>query len=370
MATTNDWASALEQLDDSFPDTSKQPTGYSFLDVDIGATLEEAKRISANTADKAYRKLTSHANVTSYSLLTQLHDCPRRFELDKLQANAEAVVVDSEVNLDFAYGHAVGAGIQTYAATGSLLAAQFAAFCAWRAPWDASKVDKRGRESGKSLAHALIAVERFQYFWARNLSDYEVVKLPNGNNATELAFAVDFENGFYHFGHIDTVLRNKSSGALAVWEGKTTGFQTVDEATYANSSQALGYSVVVDAIAREIGSSGTEYEVLYIVYSSSTGEFSLLPFGKTRTQRAEWLQDTLLDHANIGTYQRIGFYPKRGESCINQWGRKCQWFGQCQMSNESLMPGVVAPKLENVHGIESLDFDFKLSDLLATQKGK
>jgi hypothetical protein len=194
--------------------------------------------------------------------------------------------------------------------------------------------------------------------------------MPNGKPATELAFAVDFENGFHHFGHIDTVLRHKDLGTLAVWEGKTTGLKNINEASYANSNQALGYSVVVDKIAELIGASGTEYEVLYIVYSTAEQEFKLLPFGKTRTQRAEWLQDTLLDHANIATYQRIGFYPKRGESCINQYGRTCHWFGQCTMSNASLFPGVEVAELQDVGEVESLDFVFTLSELVAAQKGK
>lgn len=345
--------------------------GYDFLKGDIGAEIAEAKRISANTADKAYRKLTASANVTSYSLLTNLHKCPRLFELDKLQANSEILVDVGPPNLDFAFGHAVGAGIQTYAATKSLIAAQFAAFLAWRAPHDAEKIDARGNPVGKSLAHATNAIEIFANFWEEELSEWEVVKLPNGRPATELAFAIDMQQApepIYHFGHVDTVLQHKETKTLAVWEGKTTTMEDIDEAEYANSNQALGYSVIVDAIAAEIGASGTEYEVLYIVYSSKARKFLLLPFGKTRTQRAEWLQDTLLDHANLSTYQRIGFYPKRGESCVNKYGRKCHWFGTCQMSNASLFPGVVPPVLSDVDSVESLDFKFTLSDLIKSQQ--
>lgn len=348
----------------------RAPPSYDFLDHDIGETIAEAKRISANTADKAYRKLTASSNVTSYSLLTNLHECPRRFELDKLQANSEVPLDGTDVNLDFAFGHAVGAGIQTFAATKNLLAAQLAAFLAWRAPHDAEKIDKRGNSTGKSLAHATYAVEKFAWFWQQELDEWEVVRLPNGKAATELAFAVDMQNGMYHFGHVDTVLRNKQSGSLAVWEGKTTQKELIGEAEYANSTQALGYSVIVDAIAQQIGATGTEYEVFYIVYSAKTRNFQLLPFGKTRAQRAEWLQDVLLDQANIKTYQRIKFYPKRGESCVNQWGRTCHWFGNCTMHNESLFPGVEAPELSDVHGVESLDFLFTLDELVKSQQQK
>lgn len=375
MATRNyDPFASLDDLllpGDSGAQSSNHQRSYSFLDGDIGAEIAEAKRISANTADKAYRKLTASANVTSYSLLTNLHKCPRLFELDKLQANSEILVDDGPPNLDFAFGHAVGAGIQTYAATRSIIAAQFAAFLAWRAPHDAEKFDARGNSTGKSLAHATNAIEIFANFWEEELSEWEVVRLPNGRPATELAFAVDFEQKpepVYHFGHVDTVLQHKETKSLAVWEGKTTTSEDIDEAEYANSNQALGYSVIVDAIAKEIGAEGTEYEVFYIVYSSKARRFLLLPFGKSRTQRAEWLQDTLLDHSNLATYQRIGFYPKRGEACVNRFGRKCHWFGTCHMSNSSLFPGVEPPVLTDVDAVESLDFKFTLSDLIKSQQ--
>ena len=414
--TTSD---AFARLDDIFSGTnfgtsssssSCDSTNWGGSD---SQSIAEAKAISANTSDKAYRRLTSHENVTSYSLLTMLHECPRKYELEKLQANHPSKQVDTGiVNLDFAYGHAVGAGIQTYAATGSLVASILAAMLAWKAPWDAEKENKQGKPVGKSLTLATLAVEKFAYWWSENMSEWEVVVLPSkgcttccgtgaiveisrgidpydreeeypegcpccngtgklpGKKAVELAFAVDFQNGRYHFGHIDVLLRNKDSGKLAVWEGKTTGFENVDEAMYGNSNQALGYSVVVDAIAKEIGSDGTEYEVLYIVYSSKSREFQLLPFGKSRSQRAEWLQDTLLDHASLETYKRIGFYPKRGESCISRYGFRCNWYGNCTMRNSSLFPGVELKTLEdvNVTSIESLDFVFKLDDLVASQK--
>ena len=371
MATTNkpDPFARLDEL--VFSGSSEGSSTSSNWNQSEAQSLGEAKAISANTSDKAYRELTSRENVTSFSLLSALHQCPRAYELNKLQANHPSSREPVEfVNLDFAYGHAVGAGIQTYAATGSVTSAIFAAMLAWKAPWDAEKLDKRDQWTGKSLAYATLAVEKFAWWWQENMSEWEVVVLPSGKKAVELAFAVDFQNGRYHFGHIDVLLRNRVTGKLAVWEGKTTGFENVDEAMYANSSQALGYSVVVDAIAKEIGADGTEYEVLYIVYSSKSREFQLLPFGKTRSQRAEWLQDTLLDHASLDTYKRIKFYPKRGENCINRYGFKCQWFGTCTMRNDSLFPGLELKQLpvEELHSIEALDFVFKLDDLVATQQ--
>lgn len=332
-----------------------------------------AKAISANTSDKDYRRLVAHRNVTSFSKTETLHNCPRLFELEMYRSAKsvqEGISEEGQDNMDFAFGHAVGSGIQTYGATKSLVAAQFAAFLAWKAPWDAEKLDKRDNPTGKSLAWAMHAIEKFVYFYERELSEWEVVLLPNGKPGVEVSFGVDTQNGFYHFGHIDTILQHKESKRLAVWEGKTTGFATVDDAMYGNSYQALGYGVVVDAITKVMNLPAADYEVFYITYSSKEREFIFLPFTKSLTQRAEWLQDLLLTHATIDKYQELKFFPKRGSNCINRYGRRCEWYGTCQMRNASLFPKTELPVLDAamLPSVKSVDFMFTLDELVAAQK--
>ena len=48
----------------------------------------------------------------SYSGLLNLHSCPRRFQLDRLNAEKDSILEDMESSVTFAYGHAVGFGIQ------------------------------------------------------------------------------------------------------------------------------------------------------------------------------------------------------------------------------------------------------------------
>lgn len=333
--------------------------------------LGQAKVISGNTSDKEYRELIKNQNCTSYSKLSMLHKCPRLYELEML---SQVAIVKPEVelaNAHFSFGHAVGAGIQTYGATKDLIAAQFAGFLAWKAPLDFEGLDARGNPNGKSLPWAMHAIEKFAFYWDNSeLQDYEVLVLPEGRPAVELAFAVDTQNGYYHFGHIDTVLKHKQTGRLAVWEGKTTGMETVHEAMYGNSYQALGYSVVVDAIASSLGLPDADYEVLYVVYSSKSKEFQLLPFTKNRAQRAEWLQDLLLTHATIDKYQELQFFPKRGDACIDKFGKNCKWYGQCQMRNSSLFPGAKLPVVSSSEQIKSVDFKFTLQDLIDAQRSR
>ncbi len=366
MATTDaDRTRILSQLDEIF---SAEP-GFGRSSLSTTDAIGEAKAISASTSDKEYRSLMRAGNATSHSKLSLLVKCARYYELDMLRANSSEPAAES-TNIDFAFGHAVGSGIQTYGATRDLVSAQFAAFMAWKVDYAAEKLDARGNPTGKSLAMALHAVEQFQYFYNEQLSEYDVLRFPDGRPAVEISFAVDTQNGYFHFGHIDTVLRNRVTGKLAVWEGKTTGANVVADAAYANSYQALGYSVVVDAMAQELGVPGGEYEVLYIVYSSKDREFHLLPFTKNRTQRAEWLQSLLLTHNQLQQYKELGFYPKNGEQCLDKWGKTCKWYGTCQMRNESLFPGVEVSSISGVDAIKKVDFLFTLDQLVAAQRNR
>lgn len=332
-------------------------------------SIGEAKEIAGTTTDKEYRVLLKNGNCTSHSKLQLLHKCPRLFELEMLKASNNGPVEPDSINLDFCFGHSVGAGIQTYGATKDLTAAQFAAFISWRAPYDAELTDWRGHPKFKSLTWALYAVEKFARFMDRELADWDVLRLPgSGKPAVELSFGIDCQNGYFHFGHIDTVLQHRETKRLAVWEGKTTGMQTVKDSAYGNSYQALGYSVVLDAISRQLNLPSADYEVFYLVYSAPEREFQLLPFTKSLSQRAEWLQDLLLTHATLEKCQELQFFPKRGDSCLDKYGKECQWYGQCQMRNSSLFPAAQIGKVSSLAEVKSVDYTFTLEELVAAQR--
>lgn len=385
MATTNT-DSARDAIFNRLDEIFSGPSSFDRISSDgSGAAtpqqIGQAQAISGSTSDKEYRKLVAHLNATSYSKLGLLHECPRKYELTMLESNGACIeletelgeIVDTEpaqVNLHFAYGHAVGAGIQTFATTGNLVSAQWAAFLAWKAPWDAEFLDKKGNPTGKSLTWALYAVEKFAQFWDEHLSEWEILTLPDGRPAVELAFGVDTQNGYFHYGHIDAVLQHRETKRLAVWEGKTTGASVIKDAAYGNSYQALGYSVVIDALSQQLGLPNSDYEVFYIVYSSKEKKYQLLPFPKSLAQRAEWLQDLLLDHAMIEKYNELGFYPKRGDACVNKFGFTCKWYGTCQMRTSSLFPGAKLPVLTAVSDGKSVDYTFTLDELVAAQKNR
>lgn len=311
---------------------------------------------SGKTTKKDYRSAYIYINVTSHSQRRVLRECGRKFQILKVPATGAGSGLGL-VNLDFVFGHSVGAGVQTYLATRNKLQAEFACFLAWNTDLDAANEKK-----GKSSALALLAVDKFIRLWESEFADKWELATFNDRPACELTFFIDTENGYYHAGHIDAVLRNRVTGRYMVLEIKTTSSRTVDEAQYGNSEQPLGYSIVLDKIAGDIGATN-EFHILYFAYSSTNREYTALPFTKNRVSRVEWLQELLLDHATINTYRGLGFFPKNGESCWRFNGR-CQYYGVCDlkaMRRTDFQILQVDEKRSNLP--EAVDFFFTLSDL-------
>lgn len=296
-----------------------------------------------------YNLITAAENVTSYSKLGNLHACPRKYKLLQLDAISAQERVP---NIDFATGHAVGAGFQEYFATRDLDKALWQCFLSWNADLLAEPAPRK--KKCYPLAH--LAVEQAAHFiQTSELNDYEIAILPSGRQAVEVSFAIDCENGFIHRGHIDLIARNKLTGKIAVLEVKTSGFKGINSALYYNSEQALGYSVVVDALFPGLG----EFEVYYLVYSIPDEAWNILPITKPISSKAEFLSTLLLDHATLKTYKKLDFYPKRGSSCY-AYARPCQYLMQCN----TLPPAnEITLSMDELQGAGSLDFVASISAL-------
>lgn len=329
--------------------------------VGSGATVGS---IAAKTTDKGYRALVANINSTSYSILEQLHSCPRAFALDKIKASSELNAgVPEPLNIDFVFGHAVGAGAQGILASGgNLYAGLFAATVGWKAHYDFG-TEELLKRSGKNFFAAQIAVEKFHALMLSNseLAEYEVLMVTRGNGelvpAIELSFCLNTGDGYKYYGHIDAIVRNKWTGKIAVLELKTTGMKVLHPALYSNSNQALGYAVALDALAY----GHADYEVIYCTYQVPTEEWHVLPFAKSVTKKAEWLQDLLLDHSRITSYRQLNHYPKNGSSCL-RFNRPCRWYGECDLVARNSYTKI--PVLADGSHAEVVDFEFHIQDVL------
>ncbi len=258
----------------------------------------------------------------SYSSRTVLHRCPRKFQLQKIAKQ------DREYgkSVTFEFGTVVGIGVQSHLQGKSFDAVVFDMFMAWELPdlYDEETSNK------KSFFTAVFAVQSFISLASGILGEYELAYF-KGKPAVELSFRISMMDKFKYRGYVDVVMKHKTTGKFIVLEVKTTGAKYVDEATYKNSSQALGYSIVLDTIAPH----SSEYEVWYLVYLSSVQRWELLPFRKHYSDRAFWIKELVMDVERIQYYESQGRYPSYGESC-NDFFKRCEFYDTCQMSTALL----------------------------------
>ena len=313
-----------------------------------------------------YKTLVSHGNLISYSQQEVLHACPRLFQIQKLRAATSEVVV-REPNLDFAFGHAVGAGVATFDQTRDLDQAIWAASLAWDIDLlteEPEPVEGRARKNRmKTFPFVVEALERYQVFYYEHedLHEYDSKKV-------EAVVGVDMENGFFYTGHVDEILQHREYGTIRIKENKTTSFAAVDPAMYSNSDQALSYAVVVDALE------AADYAVLYCIYSSTERRWMTFDFVKSANAKAEWVLGQTMLNSEVQMYEDYNHFPRRGGSCL-RFNRRCNEYENCDMVDESVygtkfskLPKITS--LDHLDSLEHLDFRVKLSDLVSHQREK
>lgn len=292
----------------------------------------------------------------SYSSLLTLHSCPRKFQLNRLRSSHRAEE-SLKSTITFSYGHVVGEAIQFALQGATEDQIIWRMFTMWHTP-DLFDRDDKGN---KSFWEAVVAVQRFLSLRAQGfLNEYDLVEF-DGKPACELSFAINFPDGFRLRGYVDAVLRNRETGEIIVLECKTTGAASLNPATYKNSAQAIGYSIVLDHIYPELSS----YSVLYLIYQTKSREYTPIPFQKSYLQRALWIRELLLDIETIKMYEAAEVYPMRGESCFNFY-RECEYFNTCTLSTSYLTKPCTPQEEDTVQ----YQINLTLNDLLESQLSK
>ena len=297
----------------------------------------------------------------SYSSLLTLHTCPRKYQLYKLNSKVEEAE-DVPGSITFAYGHFVGSGIQgilegkTYQ---QILWEQFLA-------WDIDLLADNPKQN-KSFWGAAIAIQQFASMYENDYLDgYELVYY-QGKPACELSFVIHLPDDFKYRGFVDAVLRHKVTGEVLVLECKTTNATAVNPAQYKNSAQAIGYSIVLDALFPELSS----YKVLYLVYQTKSESYVQLPFDKSYYSRALWIRELLLDIEMIKLYEDTDqTYPMHGESCYSFF-RECEYLQLCTLSTERLVTKLTVEQHEKMEKeLTKFQIHVTLNDLIQAQLTK
>ena len=296
----------------------------------------------------------------SYSSLLTFHSCPRKFQLQKLQSKRDEIE-DVPGSITFAYGHVVGAGVQAVLEEKQIPQILWEAFL----EWDVDLLADNPKQN-KSFFGALQAILQFQSMRDSGYLDgYELVSYQN-KPACELSFVIHLPDQYKYRGFVDAVLRHKITGEVLVLECKTTNSSAVNPAQYKNSAQAIGYSIVLDALFPTLSS----YKVLYLVYQTKAEEFVQIPFDKSYYARALWIKELLLDIECLKMYEEHDIYPMRGESCYSYF-RECEFMNLCALSTQHLVQPLTQDKLEQMkQELGEFQIQVTLEDLIQAQMDK
>ena len=287
--------------------------------------------------------------LLSHSSRGLLHKCPRKYQLYRLSSETVALEETKEIEqqVTFAYGHAVGIGVQSTLEGKSLDQVLLDCFLGW----DADLLDKNDRQM-KSFWLAAFAAESFynMYHDEGFLADYELVYY-QGRPAVELSFQVLLPNDFTYRGFLDGVLQHKVTREILVLEGKTSSGKA-NSASYKNSGQALGYSVILDELFPDLSS----YTVLYLVYESKSFAYVELPFKKSLFQRALWLQELIIDCKSVELYHSFGSYPMHGEACYDFF-RDCEYLSLCTLETKNLTKPLTQQLVDKI-AVDAKTYEF------------
>lgn len=221
-------------------------------------------------------------------------------------------------------------------------------------------------KQNKSFWSAWIAIRQFiSMREAGYLDGYELVWY-EGKPASELSFSIQLPDGFIYRGFVDAVLQHTETKEVMVLECKTSSATNINPAQYKNSAQAIGYSIVLDAIFPELSS----YKVLYLIYQSKSESYIQLPFDKSYYQRALWIQELLLDIEVIKMYESASIYPMRGESCYSYYS-ECEYYNMCTLSTSHLTtPLTTEQKAQMDTELDRYQIRISLEDLINAQLNK
>lgn len=330
---TSNYSDPFSQLDDIILD----------IDTTISETVdylsEEVVESTPIYIQLAEGETDPRLKLLSHSSRTTLHKCPRKYQLYRLASQQISLADAKEIEqgVTFAYGTVVGVGIQSILEGKTKQQVYLDMFLAW----DVDLLDENPKQK-KSFWEATFAIDRFLAMKNNGyLDDYELVYY-EGKPAVELSFQIILPDGFRYRGFVDAVLRHKITREVLVLECKTSSANP-NSATFKNSGQAIGYSIVLDILFPELSS----YAVLYLVYATKDREYVQFNYTKSLLQRALWLQELLIDKQMIELYEDFGVYPTHGESCFDFF-RECEYLSLCYLDTDKLTKALTQDILNKI----------------------
>jgi len=281
----------------------------------------------------------------SYSLLEDLEACPRKYQLYNV-VGAKGNEHDRR-SIDFAFGHAVGSGVQAALMGCALEDCYYECIVNYSA---SSFIQLDGRIK-KKLTHAMIAVREFYSIAQMILVQYEVADIVVDGISimgVEPEFSIQFSKDASYNGHIDVLLLHKVSRQPKVIEIKTTVLTTVHPSVYSNSNQVKGYALAVKYLQwKGIIADSDRVDVEYHVYKTGKGEWEApLIFGYNNIHIVGYIRDIETKLKVMDLYDSMGNYPMNGSAC-NNFFRACEFYNTCHWPEERFAKGERFNKTES-----------------------
>lgn len=296
-------------------------------------------------------------NGVSYSKLQSLN-CPRKFQIQYLNSNATRFSTMST-----AQGSFVGTAIQNFYITGSVEQSIINSLHEMIDYIDHD--DPRDYKKGRSFYHAMNAFER----WVRNSVDplhavypimspdeWEIFYVPTNNGmkpSIELEFDYVFNDVIFE-GHVDLMLRHKSTKQFRLIELKTLSSNSLNELFYKNSYQTDGYAFLADKISELCGLE-FEHTAYYVTHLNTISEWKTYSANKNKKRYREFLMWVQLRAAEIAKYKEMGFFPRNGDRCMDYF-KPCE-FNEVCFEHSVYKPSRIKPKLSGDKADFVLDFD-------------
>lgn len=268
----------------------------------------------------------------SHSTMGSYRRCERRLEFYKLYRHSKRT--ESQAG---DAGNALHRAMYTYLTTGSVDQAVTKLATEYPIQFQESAFQTRSLEACYSTLMAAIEND--------GLLGYELATIMhNGEEkpAIEIPFQINIKNfGLPHpeapnggipvtyVGYIDMIVYNAVTNTYTVLDIKTTRENMQDYTPkYYWDEQCLPYGLVLERILnREIENFEVIYWVWYIDHLQP--KIESYPFVKTQESVQEWSQQLAVDLMNIKLYWELGWFPRRGSSCVG-FRHVCSHFDYCQ----------------------------------------
>lgn len=298
----------------------------------------------------------------SYSSRELLHECARKFELEKLLA-PEGI---GENSLDLVCGKSFGVGLQKLLGGASVEQAIWYAMLAWTFP----TMDQKGlcrdehieasrslyeQSKKKAFFYVVHHLEKAEWTIKEKLEGWKLWTLPGSNRpAVEVGFRIKLPNGSFQRGFIDAILVRDEAGQqqFACLEIKTSGFENIAAGYYQNSEQGNSYAFITDFITRQVNP-----QLFYFIAEFPKMGQQVMEFWKGPADKVSWLPSLALDINYIEMMMRAKHFPMNGKACMNYF-RPCKYLGVCNLTRSG-------PWKEHKEEPAALfDYNFTLEEIL------